>query len=82
MLSVQAGVTIMGSTSHFATRPEMLLYFPAENAAVSAVVLLCSCARNRSTRRGSARCSRCICARNNREIRSRAIPISRVDRPY
>lgn len=68
--------------THDATQPAMLLYFPAENAAVSAVVLLCSCARNRSTQRGSARCSRHMGARNNREIRSRAIPISRVDRPY
>ena len=43
------------------------------------------CAHARATaarKRGSARCSRHVGARNNREIRSRAIPISRVDQPY
>ena len=36
---------LLGSNSARAAQSEMLLYFPAENAAVSAVVLLCSCAQ-------------------------------------
>jgi hypothetical protein len=61
--------------------PCMLLYFPAENAAVSAVVLLCSGGPVRSTLSGPHGAPGTWVQGDNREIRNPAIPISRVDQP-